>query len=84
MWGFFASCLYLISSYLNFAGVYDIKVVTLITLLDNDLSGYGTDWKHGVKDIRPFVFIEMRKKDIFGDGLGQGSHGLEVLWDHLK
>lgn len=29
------------------------------------------------------VVIKVSKQHVFGDGLGQGSHGLVVLWDHL-
>ena len=37
--------------YLNFAGIYNIKVVALVALINDDLPGYGTDWKHSIKDI---------------------------------
>lgn len=29
------------------------------------------------------IVVQVSKQDVFGDGLGQGGHGLVVLWDHL-
>ena len=70
--------------YLDFAGVNDVKVISFVALLNNDLSGNGRYGKHGIEDVWSLVFVQMWKKDVFGNGLWQWGHGLVVFWDHLK
>lgn len=37
-------------------------------------------WKDFVPSL---IVIQVSEEDILGDGLGQGSHGLVVFWNHL-
>ena len=71
-------------SYLDFSRVNDVKVISFVTLLNNDLSGNGRYGKHGIEDVWSLVLVQMWKKDVFGNCLRQWGHGLVVFWDHLK
>ena len=70
--------------YLDIAGVDDIEVVSLVALLDDDLSGHGVDGEHCVEDVRPLVLVQVAEQNVLCDRLAQGCHRLVVLGNHLK
>lgn len=73
-----------VSIYLDFSAIDDVEVVSFVTLLDDGFSWKAVDRKHGVEDVRTFVFVQMREQDILGDRFRQGGHRLVVLRHHLR
>lgn len=61
--------------------INDVKVVSFVSLSDDDLSGNARVGKHSVKNIRSFIFVQMAEEDILGNCLGQRGHGFVVLGD---
>ena len=72
------------ATYLNFPIVNDVKVVSLITLLNNNLARGVIGRKHGIKDVTHLSLIQVLEQDIGLDGVGHGLKGILVFWDNLE
>ena len=65
------SCFLSRMTHLYFARVDDVEVVSLVSLLDDDLPGDGVDREHGVEDVGALVLVQVGEEHVLGDGLGQ-------------
>lgn len=70
--------------YLNIALLNNVKVVSLISLLNDTLSCLVNNREHGIKNVRPLAGVQVRKEDALFNRLGQLSHRLVILRDNLK
>lgn len=73
-----------IITYLYFSRINYIKIVSLITLPDDSLSGKTLHGEHGIKHVRPLRLIQVSEQHIGRYGSGQSTHCFVVFWHHLE
>ena len=84
IWNQFAVVVMCSLTHVNLPSVQHVEVVSLVSLLDNHLTGLVLHLKHGVKYLTLLIVLEVAEQEVAFDGLLEGCCGFVVFGDDLQ